>query len=450
MSGIPVGAQKGTGFYAPDFSPGKFKFANFVGPAYNRFVQGIAGIDVINMEVLYREYQSFLKNDSRLIILFKHGAKADGPVVLQTVIRELKKWAAGQGRTLPAVTHTHFLYGKDVLNWAGFLARWMFPAIGGIPVINGRMEKQSHSVIRDVLANGRFPVAFAPEGQVTYHTYRVFPFSAGTAKLAAWTHQDLRRAGRDESVVVLPMAISYRYAKNTKKLVSKLMSMLDRKTGLQTAAMESRREALLETTDRLLDSLEAAYASAYPRIVNFSSAVDREKRILRLCDMILRCLESMLGYEPRGDILERVFRVRYWVMDSLHREDIDPDSLTPAERSLADHRAYIAAAANQHQQIVDLLEYVHPGYIGRGCTETRLVEYGLNLLDLCNRMEGGNVDSRFLPKGMEARVLFGEPLDASGFFEGSGLMLRPRLSKFDAAVKSAFEDLVGELETIYG
>jgi len=369
---------------------------------------------------------------------------------LQTVVKELKKWCRKKDTPLSDAPHTHFLYGKDVLNWAGFLARWMFPAIGGIPVVNGRMEKESHSVIRDILTNGRFPVAFAPEGQVTYHTYRTFPFSAGTSKLAAWTHQDLRRDGRNESVVVLPMAICYRYAKDMTKLLTTITGLLDKLTGLKTIDTDDKRQALLDTTTFLIDTLENSYASAYPRIVDFSTQTELGKRIRRLCDMILRCHEATLGYKSKGEILDRVFKVRYWVMDSLHRDDIDLHTVSPVERSLANHRAFVAAAAAEHQQIVDLLEYVQPDYIAPGCSLTRLAEYGMNLLDLCNRISGGDVDSRFFCKGMRARILFGEPIDASAFFERTKGMMRQKLSGLDADIRSTFNNLVKQLEERYG
>lgn len=450
MGNIPVHAQNGAAFAAPYFSSRKFKFAKLVGPAYNRFVQGIAGIEVLNMEILHKAYKEFQQKHSRLILLFKHGAKADGPVVLQTVIKELKKWSKQNVSSLEEAPHTHFLYGKDVLNWAGFLARWMFPAIGGIPVVNGRMEKQSHSVIRNILTNGRFPVAFAPEGQVTYHTYKIFPFAAGTSKLAAWTHVDLRRENRKESVIVLPMAICYRYAKDVAKLTDDCIAALDGYTGLQTAAMADPRKSLLKTTEALLGSLEHAYATAYPGIVGFNRQTEPDKRITRLCDMILKCHEAIIGYEPRGEILERVFRVRYWVMDSLHRNDVDVNTLSPVERSLADHRAFIAKAAGEHQQIVDLLEYLQPDYIHDGCSATRIAEYAMNLLDLCNRIGGGDVDSRFLHKRMKAKVLFGEPINASEFFEGAAGSWRSKLDALDRHIKSIFESLVQQLEERFG
>jgi hypothetical protein len=246
------------------------------------------------------------------------------------------------------------------------------------------------------------------------------------------------------------MVIGYRYAKNGEKLVKKIIAMLDEKTGLGVQGVEEPRQALLETTDFLLNALEQAYTTAYPKIADFETGLNRAERIESLCDTILRCHEAMLGYPPEGEMLDRVFRVRYWVMDSLHREDGDPESFPPVKRSLADHRALMAAAADGHQQIVDLLEYVRPDYIHQDGSITRLAEYGMNLLDLCNRIAGGNVDSRYFPKRMRARVLFGEPIDASAYFEGSGGPSRTKLKKLDTELASAFDKLVTDLESRFG
>ncbi|MFP4378301.1 MAG: hypothetical protein ACLFP4_14750 [Spirochaetales bacterium] len=37
--------------------------------------------------------------------------------------------------------HCHFLYGRDVLNWAGGSARWIFPWSGGIAVSNAQQDR---------------------------------------------------------------------------------------------------------------------------------------------------------------------------------------------------------------------------------------------------------------------------------------------------------------------
>ena len=445
MRGKVLVARKGVGFHGPRFTPRMFGFARRVGPAYNRLIEGIGKIHVSDMIPLFRAMGDFQSGRTRLIILFRHAAKADGPVVLQTVVNELPAWCRKTGNALQSRPHAHFLYGKDVLNWAGALPRWVFPGIGGIPVVNGRVEKESNSSIRRILLDGDFPLAFAPEGQVTYHSFRVSEMSQGTSKLAAWTHTDLRRSGRGTNVVVLPVAIGYRYAADLPRLLEEILAMLGGETGIEVG--DDPRSALLAITEYLINTLEHAYELSYPHIVDFPAEHDTQQRIHRLCDRILRCLESAIGFSSEGSVLDRVFRTRYWIMDALHREDIDPADLTPAARSMADHRAKIAAQLDTHQQIVDVLEYVDLAYIPAGCGTTRLVEYGLNLLDICNRMRGGNIDSRFMPRSIEPHVLFGDSIGASELFDSAGSARRV-VARLEHTIRASFEELTGRLERL--
>ncbi len=96
-------------------------------------------------------------------------------VMLKTFSLELERWCRKNGRRLNRKPHVHILYGKDVLNWSGSVARWGTPKIGGIPVINSRMYRPSFEAIRGAIREGRFPVAFAPETQVTYRMFKTAP-----------------------------------------------------------------------------------------------------------------------------------------------------------------------------------------------------------------------------------------------------------------------------------
>ena len=93
-----------------------------------------------------------------------------------------------------------------------------------------------------------------------------------------------------------------------------------------------------------------------------------------------------------------------------------------------------------------MLEYVDPTYIPEGCSQTRLVEYGLNLLDICNRAAGGNIESRYGPKGIIAKVLFGSPIDASARFDERGGPSKAAIAALSDEVNGSFERLIAELE----
>jgi hypothetical protein len=152
-------------------------------------------------DALSRHYHG----EVRVLLLFRHVDMADGPVVLHTVANLARK--AG---TLAVAPHCFFLYGWDVLNWAGCLARWIFPRAGGIAVANSQQDRVSIDAIRAVLKTSNHPLAFAPEGQVTYRMNTVGPTTRGVGTFAWW----FRQQGPGEStppVVVVPIGLGYLY-----------------------------------------------------------------------------------------------------------------------------------------------------------------------------------------------------------------------------------------------
>ena len=151
------------------------------------------------MEHLAERMSAFQAGEERLLILFRHVAKEDAPVMARLLVREFPRWCRERGIKLSSPPHAHFLYGKDVLNWAGAGARWLFPRIGGIPVVNTRVDRASQGTMRRLLVEGDFPLCFAPEGQVTYHMFRTSDPAPGTATLAGWTLKDLKARGGSSS-----------------------------------------------------------------------------------------------------------------------------------------------------------------------------------------------------------------------------------------------------------
>ncbi|UCF99009.1 MAG: hypothetical protein JSV89_05590 [Spirochaetaceae bacterium] len=78
--------------------------------------------------------------------------------------------------------------------------------IGGIAVMNRRNDTESMRTIRRQLSDGPFPVALAPEGQVSYHNHLLGPIEGGTARLAVWCLEDLEHQGRNEEILIVPVA----------------------------------------------------------------------------------------------------------------------------------------------------------------------------------------------------------------------------------------------------
>ena len=401
------------------------------------------------MEHLYQGIKAHYSGHSRLLILFRHVGKEDAPAVLGSIVMNLPRWCRKHGKPLDKKPHAHFLYGKDVLNWAGPTSRWLLPRIAGIPVINHKVYKPSIDAIRYALKEGRFPLAFAPEGQVTYHMYKCADIAAGATVFARWAREELIRQAKKGKVIILPVAVGYEYKKSFKNIIHENLKVLSNILGIIIPKELGLKDSLIFTADKLVSTLEKLYHETCPRVMHTPAASETiRQRVENLCSSILHYAENILEVTKHGPMLERVFRLRYKIINTIYREDIDPETLPPLERTWADFRAFHASMLKRHEEIVDALEYLDPQYIIDNPSEIRMAEFSMILRDVTNRVNGGNIKSRYSPKGKTALLLFGSPIEMSlSDYQKSG-------SKKEAdayihnAVQTSLTDVSAQLEGV--
>ncbi len=423
----------GHGFVAPHFSSGAFRFVRMAGKLYLRFVEGVSSIALKNEDFLIDAFHEFYSGEKRLILAFRHSSKMDASVLLYTLTKLLGKSARRRKSPFPSIPHVIFLYGKDVLNWAGKAAVWFFPRLGNIPVVNGESNRDGLTLLRTEMREGRFPIALAPEGQVSYHMHHCFPISSGTASLAKWGLE----SGKD--VTIFPIVIGYRYADDYEQFVRKVMDRWENETGITLEPEVSSPDAsnidgmppalrpqihihnlLIEATHRTLLLLEEFYHLPENLDPQQKEQKNLGQRFALVCEAALAAAESLIGIKPQGNWLDRVFHIRYKGMSNLYPESFNPQDLAPAPRSITDFRSMEARIYIHHSQIVDVLEYFYPGYIQPPCEPERYCEYALNLLDVINRLKGGDINSRYNPGKIKAYVYAGEPVSAGKFFTDDG------------------------------
>jgi len=148
---------------------------------------------------------------------------------------------------------------------------------------------------------------------------------------------------------------------------------------------------------------------------------------------------------PEGELLGRVFAVRQRGWDYLFRGDVpSKDKASPLDRLLADRLADEAYLQLRHNELVDVLEYVRPDYIGPGASLNRLVEYALNLADVENRLMGGDVSSRYSPRGKQVRIRIGEPIEVRRLCSGAGTRPRSRAAAVLEVLRCRLQELSAE------
>lgn len=395
---------RGYPYLKPRFSRPTWRFAQLMSRPYVRLVEGVKKITLFHQERLIEELASFYAGQQRLIIAFRHVAKEDAPLLMSALSRhirgQVRSHNKGQIPSKRIIPHAAFLYGKDVLNWAGAITVWLFPRLHAIAVRNSQVDRTSIEILKQEIQAGAFPLALAPEGQVSYQMYQCTSLTTGLVSLVSWAQQ----SGQD--VTVLPVAIGYRHANNPDRFVRQVLRRWQKATGVVLPELESAplSQLLLEATEHCVELLQRFYA------VESSNEASLREQIMTLCETALNRCEQSLQLSNEGTILQRLFRVRHRGLAQLYPEGERYIATDSTERHLADQRALEAQAVLYHSQIVDILEYIDPAYIANQPSAGRLCEYALNILDICNRIERGNIDSRYSPKGKHGALYIGTPL----------------------------------------
>ncbi len=377
-------------------------------PAYLRFVLQFRSVTMQNPQRLIDALQDFQQAKARLIIAFRH-PYGDEPQLLYHVFENLvPKTARRMGKPFQGRLHIRPVHDYAVALWGDAMIRFLLPHVGALPVYHVKFDAESLSLIRNVLRDGLYPLALAPEGQISYHSETLPRIEQGTVRMGFWCARDLEKAGRTEQVLILPFSVHYHYDERDLKKLCMAMNRLESRCGLSPGGSVLSPADLVPRIDalesRLLTVTEAFYSSSYgySRPVTSPPAVydaeARHQRWMSLLPFALSVAERMLGIDPKDDDdVLRMYRVRLEGWERIYPE-AQVDRLPPLEAALADRRAGEAWYAMRHMELVDLMSYHDANYLTAATPAAslfdRLVETVTTLEDLVGRLMGGNITNR--------------------------------------------------------
>lgn len=427
-----VRARKGRGVIPPRYSPLVKKIVSIITPLYLKIAEGVSRVTVINLDSLYSAFKDHYSNKRKLIIAFRHVAKEDAPVLMHVIHNHLNKKIQPYNKRVDTdkkiITHAQFLYGADVLEWANPLASFIFPRLGAIGVVNRSNNKKGISLLKETMERGVFPVALAPESQVTYHVGKVAQTSSGTSSLALW----------GEHVSIIPIAIGYHHHKDLRSFIIDVIKKWEKETHIPThVGNVTLYDSLIFITEETVKLLEKMYHIP----VDIESSL--KERIDNITLTAITYAEHIANLKGSGTILDRLLTVRHVGLRAQKPEGFDTLPHSPLSSSLLDSNALQAHISLMHHQIVDILLYVDPSYITPTGSLERMSEYALNILDVVNRMKGGNINTRYSIKKKHAYLYVGEPLE---IVRDDNRSKKEERKNIDELVKTALIKASEELE----
>ncbi|WP_251958408.1 lysophospholipid acyltransferase family protein [Nostoc commune] len=250
---------------------------------------GIVKVEAKNVEVLAELYQQFQSGKIRFLLAFRHPEVEDPLCMLYLLSRIVPQIARQEGITLQSLVHSYFLYDRGMTVWAGKWLGWLFSLIGGVPVRRGkRIDRQAIQTARELFANGELPIAVAPEGGTNGHSGIVSPLEPGVAQLGFWCVEDLQKANRTETVIIVPIAIQYRYVEPPWSKLDWLLTKLEADSGLEVKEIDLgdawvglRREEiyyqrLCHLVEYLITEMEEFYRRFYHQDIPKTISIDEK------------------------------------------------------------------------------------------------------------------------------------------------------------------------------
>jgi len=466
-----ISVQPPLAFIPPNFRWGVWWGARSLLPFRLRQSHKIADIQVNQIERLVTLYHQFEQGKVRFLLAFRHPSTSDPECLLHLTSRVLPAAARQQGVPLRSPTHFHFLYDRGIPLWAGGYVGWLYSRLGGIPIRRGKVDTTALRTVRQLFAEGRFPIAAAPEGATNGHNEIVSPVEPGIAQFGFWCAEDLRKGDRSESVFILPVGLQYHYITPPWQRMEQLLCQLEQDSGLTGTPKAMLQPGDTPTPDQqeqlyrrlfhlgvyLLGLMEDYYSRFYRQPIT-NPQPNRENRLKLpetmsnealgdrlqvLLSTALGVAEQFFGLPAKGNLADRCRRLEQAAWDRIFRDDIaNIEALPAVERGLADRIAEESDFHIWHMRLVETFVSVTGNYVREKPSAERFGETLVLLWDMVARLKGQH-PFPYPQLGLRrACITIGEPLSVSDRLPDYQSNRRQAVATLSQDLQSALEAMI--------
>lgn len=462
-------AQPPLDFIPPTLNPWVLKGAQVLLPLWLKWFGEPTTVETQHVERLVDLYQQFQAGKIRLMLAFRHPSPDDSFCLGYLMWNALPKTAQRLGVRLTSPVHAHFIYDRGIPLWAGQGVGWLYSQLGGTPIQRGKVDIPGLRCARNLFANGQVPIAASPEGANNGHNEIISPLEPGIAQLGFWCVEDLRKAGRDEAVLLVPIGLQYQYLTPPWNAVEALITQLESESGLAHTVDPNLVAQLMGTLpdsdlppqhlaelygrlyrlgEHILNLMERYYREFYHRVMpelEPSGGMNAQltQRLQRLLVVALEVAETYFDLQPKGSVIDRCRRIEQAGWDWIYREELrDSEAVSAIERGLADRIAEEASLRMWHMRVVESFVAVTGRYVMEKPTAERFAETTLLLRDTVMRLEGRNPFPRPQLGRQKARVTIGEPLVVSDRWLDYKANRRQAVSDLTQDLQFALESMI--------
>jgi len=396
---------------------------------------GVAGIILRNDKNLFEAFKRALAGKSRCIIAFRHPNGGEPQLLEWFFLFKLRGKAARKGIKFARWPHAIFVYGYEVVRWGGWAARFVMPNLGALPIHHAKMDSKGMDRIYRAIAEGPYPVALAPEGQVSYTTDAVPRLEPGVIRIGFSMAERLAGKGADYPVEILPVSVYFRFGVWGKATMEMLLKKVEKCTGFSKAGRKKLPfvERVRQVRERILILNEARYQLKSDETLSF------EERLEKVIMAALEAAERMMGVKSEGEFHPRIYRVRQFCWDRIILPNYeDFDGVSQVERSIMDLKAGEAWYIGRHQELIDFCWYFRVPLPTEETAFHNKIEYVQNLWDFANRTMGGAYPDRVSIFPRKVIIQASPPINLS-----------ERLPAYKADKKATIAEAMSDLEKAY-
>jgi hypothetical protein len=428
-------------------TPWVIKLTKFISRAY---IAGFVGnarfyLDEKAADIFIPAMERALSRKSRCIIAFRHQNGWEPQILMWFILYRLRKLARKRGVRFSLPPRARFVHGYELFRWGGPLVRFMLPRFGAMPIHHTKLDRTGLDRIYNCLREGPYPLAIAPEGQVSYTLDEEPRIEPGTVRIGLFVAEQLLEqaehagpdgaralpaSGRDcPAVEILPVSFFPEYGEKALNSAERLLWRIERICGVGSGGMRDSpsSSARPDLNARLLRCREIILALNEKRygLTRKSTVPDGEDFAARLDAVIEKALQSAAAIlrvdNPPGDTIDCLYAIRQICWDRIFPENTVLDALPALERAFLDLRAGEAWHASRHMELADFSFYFHkPPPPVSVASIASIVEYTQNLYDFANRSMGGTYGTRRIIAPAAIRISVVAPINLTAMLLADG------------------------------
>ena len=352
---------------------------------------GIARIVLQGERHIFEAFKRALAGERRCIIAFRHPNGGEPQLLGWFFLFKLRRHAARKGIRFVRWPHAIFIYSYEVIRWGGWVAKFLMPNAGAMPIHHAKMDTKGMAKIYKTLIEGPYPLALAPEGHISYTTDAVPRLEPGVIRIGYQAAEKIAEKGEDCPVEILPLSIHSRFGSWGKLTLEWLIRKIEKACGITGSGR--RKVPFIERMSQIRLHILEVNEERYQ--IKSEPSDSFELRLERVIYAALETAERMAGIKSEGDFSFRKYKVHQICWDRIYLPDLDSfDNLSPVKRNTIDLRAGEAWYIGRHVELIDFCWYFRIPLPNADSVLHKKIEYAKNLWDFANRTMGGAIRNR--------------------------------------------------------